>query len=174
MPRTGTPSPSSSTPLTITTEEGSDTETITVRVSRHGPLISDVLRSVQQGGVFRNVRTPDWLRDMAEEVWQLLGTLTTAPHDPGTLAALDRIHADYNARYGTNHSINEFDLYYQDVQKRIKDQQFLNADLPKKGREEFGRETFRVLKPGGEIRLQHGEFRQGVVRGLRKTAHIQQ
>lgn len=46
-----------------------------------------------------DVRTPDWLRDMAEEVWQLLGTLTTAPHDPGTLAALDRIHADYNARY---------------------------------------------------------------------------
>lgn len=46
-----------------------------------------------------DVRTPDWLRDMAEEVWQLLGTLTTAPHDPGTLSALDRIHADYNARY---------------------------------------------------------------------------
>lgn len=46
-----------------------------------------------------DVRTPDWLRDMAEEVWQLLGALTTSPHDPGTLAALDRIHADYNARY---------------------------------------------------------------------------
>ncbi len=36
-------------------------------------------------------------------------------------AALKVIIADYNARYGTNHSINEFDLYYQDVQKRIKD-----------------------------------------------------
>jgi hypothetical protein len=46
-----------------------------------------------------DVRTPDWLRDMAEEVWQLLGALTTTPHDPDTLAALDRIHADYNARY---------------------------------------------------------------------------
>jgi hypothetical protein len=33
--------------------------------------------------------------------------------------------------------INEFDLYYQDVQKRIKDQQFPNADLPKKGREKI-------------------------------------
>lgn len=51
--------------------------------------------------------------------------------------ALTAIIADYNARFGTNHSINEFDLYYQDVQKRIKDQQFPNADLPKKGREKI-------------------------------------
>jgi hypothetical protein len=36
----------------------------------------------------------------------------------------------YNARYGTNHSLGEFDLYYQDVQKRIKDQQWPNADYP--------------------------------------------
>ncbi|MGY2172151.1 type I restriction endonuclease subunit R [Pseudomonas gingeri] len=45
-------------------------------------------------------------------------------------AALTRIMADYNARFGTNHRIAEFDLYYQDVQKRIKDQQYPNADLP--------------------------------------------
>ncbi len=44
--------------------------------------------------------------------------------------ALMAILADYNARYGTNHSIGEFDLYYQDVQKRIKDQQWPNADHP--------------------------------------------
>ncbi|ALO39303.1 DEAD/DEAH box helicase [Alcaligenes faecalis] len=45
-------------------------------------------------------------------------------------AALKAIIADYNAQYGSNHSIGEFDLYYQDVQKRIKDQQWPNADLP--------------------------------------------
>ncbi|MBN8519202.1 MAG: type I restriction endonuclease subunit R [Candidatus Accumulibacter sp.] len=45
-------------------------------------------------------------------------------------AALKAIMADYNERYGTNHSIGEFDLYYQDVQKRIKDQQYPNQDLP--------------------------------------------
>lgn len=44
--------------------------------------------------------------------------------------ALKSILADYNSRYGSNHSIGEFDLYYQDVQKRIKDQQWFNADLP--------------------------------------------
>jgi type I restriction enzyme R subunit len=51
--------------------------------------------------------------------------------DPeGKKAALKAILASYNARYSTNHSINEFDLYYQDVQKRIKDQQWPNADYP--------------------------------------------
>ncbi len=44
--------------------------------------------------------------------------------------ALKAIFADYNTRYGSNHSIGEFDLYYQDVQKRIKDQQWPNADFP--------------------------------------------
>ena len=51
--------------------------------------------------------------------------------DPeGKKAALKAILTSYNQRYGTNHSINEFDLYYQDVQKRIKDQQWSNADYP--------------------------------------------
>ncbi|WP_215843004.1 type I restriction endonuclease subunit R [Acidithiobacillus montserratensis] len=51
--------------------------------------------------------------------------------DPeGKKAALKTILADYNARYGSNHRLSEFDLYYQDVQKRIKDQQWPNADYP--------------------------------------------
>jgi len=45
--------------------------------------------------------------------------------------ALQAIFADYNAHYGTNHKIGDFDLYYQDVQKRIKDQQWPDADLRK-------------------------------------------
>ncbi|CAO4145300.1 type I restriction endonuclease subunit R [Methylorubrum aminovorans] len=45
--------------------------------------------------------------------------------------ALKQILSEYNARYGANHKISEFDLYYQDVQKRIKDQQWPEADLRK-------------------------------------------
>jgi len=45
-------------------------------------------------------------------------------------AALKAILADYNARFGSNHAVGEFDLYYQDVQKRIKDQQWPNSDQP--------------------------------------------
>lgn len=45
--------------------------------------------------------------------------------------ALKAVLADYNVQYGTNHKIGEFDLYYQDVQKRIKDQQWPDADLKK-------------------------------------------
>jgi type I restriction enzyme R subunit len=51
--------------------------------------------------------------------------------DPeGKKAALKAVLADYNACYGTNHRLSEFDLYYQDVQKRIKDQQWPNSDHP--------------------------------------------
>ena len=46
-----------------------------------------------------DVATPDWLKEMAEEVWQLLGVLTTTPHDQETQQRLDRIHDDYTARY---------------------------------------------------------------------------
>jgi type I restriction enzyme, R subunit len=46
-------------------------------------------------------------------------------------AALAEIIANYNTRFGTNHRIEEFDLYYQDVQQRIKEQQWPEADLRK-------------------------------------------
>lgn len=45
-------------------------------------------------------------------------------------AALKAIINDYNEQYGTNHSVEEFDAYYQDVQKRIKDQKYTNQDYP--------------------------------------------
>lgn len=48
--------------------------------------------------------------------------------------ALKAIIADYKKQYGTNHRINEFDLYYQDVQKRIKDHKYSNADYPHKNK----------------------------------------
>lgn len=41
---------------------------------------------------------------------------------------LQRIIDDYNQKYGTNFSLNNFDLYYKDVQTRVKDQQYSNAD----------------------------------------------
>lgn len=49
-------------------------------------------------------------------------------------AALKNIIDDYNRQYDTNHSINEFDLYYQDVQQRIKDHKYSNADYPRKNK----------------------------------------
>ncbi len=44
--------------------------------------------------------------------------------------ALKNILNDYNQQYKTNHTLAEFDLYYQDVQQRIKDQKYSNADYP--------------------------------------------
>ena len=48
--------------------------------------------------------------------------------------ALIQIIADYNRQYGMNYTINEFDLYYQDVQQRIKDQQYSNSDYAQKNK----------------------------------------
>lgn len=45
-------------------------------------------------------------------------------------AALKTIIADYNKQFGTSHEIYLFDLYYQDVQRRIKDQKYSNKDYP--------------------------------------------
>ncbi|MCC6461311.1 MAG: type I restriction endonuclease subunit R [Saprospiraceae bacterium] len=48
--------------------------------------------------------------------------------------ALRAIIADYNKQYGTNHRVDFFDLYYQDVQQRIKDHKYTNADYPHKNK----------------------------------------
>jgi type I restriction enzyme R subunit len=48
--------------------------------------------------------------------------------------ALSAILEDYNKQYGTSHIISKFDLYYQDVQARIKDQKYTNADNPYKNK----------------------------------------
>ncbi len=46
--------------------------------------------------------------------------------------ALKEIISDYNSLFSTNHNINNFDVYYQDIQSRIKDQKYSNADLAHK------------------------------------------
>ena len=48
--------------------------------------------------------------------------------------ALKTILEDYNNQFGTNHNISNFDLYYQDVQKRIKDQKYPNKDYSHKNK----------------------------------------
>jgi type I restriction enzyme R subunit len=55
--------------------------------------------------------------------------------DPeGKKLALQEIIDDYNKQFGANHSLLEFDSYYQNVQKRIKDHQFNNKDNPRKNK----------------------------------------
>ena len=48
--------------------------------------------------------------------------------------ALTEIIADYNAQFNTNHSISEFDLYYKDVQWRIKAQKYSNKEYPQQNK----------------------------------------
>ncbi|WP_159523715.1 type I restriction endonuclease subunit R [Sunxiuqinia indica] len=69
----------------------------------------------------------------AADVKQLQDDLEQEKYDNQTnpeekKKALIDIIADYNKQYKTVHSINEFDSYYQDVQRRIKDQKYSNKD----------------------------------------------
>lgn len=54
--------------------------------------------------------------------------------DPeGSSSGLSAIIKDYNEKFGTNFSIALFDEYYKDIQKRIKNQKYPNAQLPHDG-----------------------------------------
>lgn len=48
--------------------------------------------------------------------------------------ALETIIDHYNTQYGTNHTVSEFDVYYQDVQQRIKNQKYSNKDYSHKNK----------------------------------------
>jgi type I restriction enzyme R subunit len=68
------------------------------------------------------------VQQLQEDLPQEKADNETAPDEKKI--ALKSIIREYNEKYGTNHSIGEFDLYYQDVQQRIKDQKYTNEDYP--------------------------------------------
>lgn len=83
------------------------------------------------------------VRQLQEDLPQELADNAQQPDEKKE--ALTRIIADYNHRYGTNHSVAEFDAYYQDVQQRIKSQKFPDADTPGKNGEPGGAKIDLVI-----------------------------
>jgi len=72
------------------------------------------------------------VQQLQEDLQQEKADNQEAPEEKKT--ALKNIIAAYNTQYKTNHSINDFDLYYQDVQQRIKDHKYTNADYPQQNK----------------------------------------
>lgn len=68
---------------------------------------------------------PD-VKQIQEDLPQEKADNEVAPNEKKS--ALKEIISGYNAQYKTNHNITEFDLYYQDLQQRIKDQKYTNTD----------------------------------------------
>lgn len=73
--------------------------------------------------------------DVSADVRQLQEDLAQEREDnrvdpEGKKQALREIIEEYNERFGTDHRVEEFDAYFQDVQKRIKDQQWPSSDVP--------------------------------------------
>jgi HsdR family type I site-specific deoxyribonuclease len=70
--------------------------------------------------------------DIAQLQQDLPQELADNKKEPGRKKlALRQIILDYNDRYGTNFDLETFDLYYKDIQQRIKDQKHPNRDLPR-------------------------------------------
>ena len=77
-------------------------------------------------------QTPEEKKDIAQLAEDLQQEQEDNAQEPEKKkAALVAIIEAYNQTYGTNHSVAEFDAYYQDVQQRIKDQRFSDEDLRK-------------------------------------------
>jgi type I restriction enzyme R subunit len=69
------------------------------------------------------------IKQMQEDLQQEQFDNKTNPEEKKK--ALIGIIEDYNKQYLTNHSIYEFDTYYQDIQERIKFQKFPKSDFPR-------------------------------------------
>jgi type I restriction enzyme R subunit len=69
------------------------------------------------------------VQQLQEDLQQEKEDNKQAPEDKKA-APCKAIIADYNKQYSTSHTLNEFDLYYQDVQQRIKFQKYTNTDYP--------------------------------------------
>jgi type I restriction enzyme, R subunit len=91
-------------------------------------VFSPPAQLIGQDGDQQSQKNASDIRQLQEDLQQ--EKLDNQSNPEEKKAALKAIIADYNQQYGTNHDINLFDLYYQDVQIRIKDQRWTNKELP--------------------------------------------
>ena len=91
---------------------------------------ASINEAIEYYGLFR--RAQEDIQQIQEDLPQEQNDNCKEPEEKKK--ALKTIIDDYNRQYKTNHTIAEFDAYYQDVQKRIKDQQYSNKDYPHKNK----------------------------------------
>lgn len=89
-------------------------------------VFSPPTQSVAKEGDKQSQRNVADVKQLQEDLPQEKADNQTNPDEKKN--ALIEIIEDYNRQFGTNHRITEFDLYYQDVQKRIKDHKYSNKD----------------------------------------------
>ncbi len=95
-------------------------------------VFSPPAQLIAKNGDQQSQKNADDVKQMQEDLAQEKEDNKQNPEEKKK--ALIEIIADYNLQYGSSHSINEFDLYYQDVQIRIKDQKYPNKDYPHKNK----------------------------------------
>ncbi|MCR9066084.1 MAG: type I restriction endonuclease subunit R [Cytophagales bacterium] len=93
-------------------------------------VFSPPAQLIEQNGDQKSQKNAADIRQLQEDLEQEKEDNKHEPEEKK--ASLIQIIADYNEQYGTNHTITEFDSYYQDVQKRIKDHKYDKKDVPLK------------------------------------------
>ncbi len=92
-------------------------------------VFSPPAQLIAQGGDAQSQKNAQDIKQLQEDLSQEKEDNKQDPEEKKQ--ALVEIIADYNQQFGTMHSIQNFDLYYQDVQTRIKDQKYSNKDYPR-------------------------------------------
>ncbi|WP_298144037.1 type I restriction endonuclease subunit R [Flavobacterium sp.] len=95
-------------------------------------VFSPPAQLIAKDGDQKSLKNAEDVRQMQEDLQQEKLDNQTNPEEKKK--ALIEIIADYNQQFGTNHSINDFDIYYQDVQRRIKDHKYSNKDYAHKNK----------------------------------------
>lgn len=95
-------------------------------------VFSPPAQLISKDGEPNSQKNAEDVKQMQEDLQQEKIDNQTNPEEKKK--ALTEIIADYNKQFGTSHEINLFDLYYQDVQRRIKDQKYSNKDYPHKNK----------------------------------------
>lgn len=95
-------------------------------------VFSPPTQALAQNGDVNSQKNVADIRQLQEDLQQEAEDNKVNPEEKKE--ALIKIITEYNIQYKTNHTINEFDFYYQDVQQRIKDQQYSNSDYDQKNK----------------------------------------
>lgn len=95
-------------------------------------VFSPPAQLIAQNGDQQSQKNADDIKQLQEDLAQEKEDNKQNPEEKKQ--ALINIIADYNQQFSTNHDINNFDIYYQDIQRRIKDQKFTNKDYSHKNK----------------------------------------
>lgn len=125
-------------------------------IVRHERAMEVIRRYIRENPILANVARASSLRTNKTNKLEACATVPKR-------AVIEAILADYDTHYGTNHKLSEFDIHYQDEQKRIKDQQWKSGSS-------FQLESSTNTRAGCPHYIAHGKITRIPAQVLREAA----